>query len=72
MRVAARSVRSAISIGSFSGTSVVRNATRRLGSGSTGIGSRAARQAREMVSTFISRNSCMAIEPTANPASSSR
>ncbi len=50
---------------------MVRNATRSSGSGSTGIGSRAARQARDTVSTLISRNSCITIEPTAIPARSS-
>ena len=49
---------------------MVRNATRSLVSGSTGIGSRAARHARDTVSTFISRNNCMMIEPNAIPASS--
>ena len=67
MALAARSVRSAISTGSLSGTIVVRNATRSLVSGSTGIGSWAARQARDTVSTFISRNSCMTMEKKAIP-----
>ena len=72
MVFAALSVRSAISSGSLSGTSVVRKATRRRVSGSTGMGSRAARQARDTVSTFTSRNICMTIDPMAIAASSSR
>ena len=34
-------------------------------SGSTGMGSRAARQARDTVRTFISKKICMTIEPSA-------
>ena len=70
MALAARSVRSAISIGSLPGTIVVRNATRSLVSGSTGTGSRAARHARDTVRTLVSRKSCMTMEPNAIPARS--
>jgi hypothetical protein len=55
MRRAARRVFRTISMGSLPGTMVVRNATRRRGSGRTGIGSRASAVATDSEITLIIR-----------------